>query len=92
MCNLKVFNSAGGDDDKKTVTSVGSQTGRIIDLFATKQEISGIIQNSETISLNAANIQNIIADAPPEMDSFKEVADELGPEAMQDFLDALNGT
>ena len=92
MGDLRIFNSAGTDDNPNTVTSTGSAYGRVEDLFATKEEISGIIQNSENISLNSANIQDVLSGAPAEMDSFKEVADEIGPEAMQDFLDALNGT
>tara|TARA_Y100000593_G_scaffold74_2_gene215 strand:+ start:3722 stop:4000 length:279 start_codon:yes stop_codon:yes gene_type:complete len=92
MGNLKVFNSAGENDPGETMTSSGPTTGRAIDLFATKVSISGIALNSSQISINAAALQNVIAGAPEEMDSFKEVHDELGPDAFQDFLDALDGT
>ena len=85
MGNLKVFNSAGVNDPAETMTSSGPSAGRAIDLFATKVSIAGI-------SINAASLQNLLAEAPPELDSFKEVADEIGPDAFLDFLDSLNGT
>jgi hypothetical protein len=77
------------------MTSSGPTTARVIDLFVTQDQISGIIQNSAQISLNTAQVSiatqavaELQAGAPASMDTFAEVAEELD---MQDFLDALNG-
>ncbi len=86
MGNLKVFNSAGIGDDENTITSVGSQTGRIIDLFATKEEVEATKAMAEE---NKEKVDTVIEDAPEEMDTLKEVSEELDDAAFQDFLNAL---
>ena len=86
MGNLKVFNSAGISDDENTITSVGSQTGRIIDLFATKEEVAATKAIAEE---NKEKVDTVIEDAPEEMDTLKEISEELDDDALQDFLTAL---
>ncbi len=98
MGNLQVLNSSGTNDPAETMTASGPTTGRVIDLFVTQDQISGIIQNTAQISLNAAQvsihsqaIQAIQAGAPSELDTFAEVAEQIGDDAFQDFLSALDG-
>ena len=95
MGNAQVLNSAGVNDTGETMTSSGPTTGRVIDLFVTQDQISGIIQNSAQISLNTAQVSinaqavsELQAGAPETMDTFAEVAEQLD---VQDFLDALEG-
>lgn len=99
MGNLRVLNSAGVNDPAETMTSSGPTTGRAIDLFVTQPQIQGMIQNSAQISLNTAQvslatqaISEIQAGAPPELDTFAEIASEIDDNAFQEFLSALNGS
>lgn len=86
MGNLKVFNSAGIGDGPDTITTVGNQTGRIIDLFATKEEVAATKAIAEE---NKEKVDTVIEDAPEEMDTLKEISEELDDDALQDFLTAL---
>ncbi|MAT87090.1 MAG: hypothetical protein CL532_00860 [Aestuariivita sp.] len=88
MGNAQVLNSAGVNDTTETMTSSGPTTGRVIDLFVTQEQISGIVQNTAQISLNTTQVSIMQAGAPESMDTFAEVADQLD---VQDFLDALDG-
>ena len=94
MGNLRVLNSAGVNDPAETMTSSGPTTGRAIDLFVTQPQVAGIIQNSAQISLNTAQVSinsqvvsSLQANAPADMDTFAEIAEQLD---VQSFLDALN--
>jgi hypothetical protein len=86
MGDLQIFSSAGTDDSPQTVTSTGSEYGRVADLFATKVSIATI---QTDVATNRAEITAVIEDAPVEMDTLKEISDELGDDALQDFMTAL---
>ena len=85
MGDVKIFNSAGENDNENTITSSGSSVGRVKDLYMLKSEITELEQKVET---NTSNFSNLVQDAPEEMDTLKEVADNLD---LESFLDALNG-
>lgn len=85
MGDIKAFNSAGINDDPNTVTNANGTTGRVIDLFMTKQELEAL-QNQVTSNTNT--VSEVVQDAPEELNSFKEVSDELDVDS---FLSALNG-
>jgi len=84
MGDIKAFNSAGVNDDPNTVTNANGTTGRVIDLFMTKQELEDL-QNQ--VAANAETVSGVIQDAPEELNSFKEVSDELDVDS---FMSALN--
>jgi len=88
MGDLQIFSSAGSDDSPNTVTSTGGEYGRIEDLFATKVSIAAI---QTDVATNRAEITAVTHEAPVEMDTLKEISDELDDDAYQDFLTALNG-
>lgn len=84
MGDIKVFNSAGENDSENTVTSVGSTVGRVKDLFVLKQDLSELENQVET---NSTNFTNLTKDAPEDLDTLKEISDNLDFSA---FLDALD--
>lgn len=84
MGDIKVFNSAGENDSENTVTSVGSTVGRVKDLFVLKQDLSELENKVET---NATNFTNLTQDAPDNLDTLKEISDNLDFNA---FLDAFD--
>ena len=86
MGDIKVFNSAGENDSENTITSNGSSVGRVKDLYMLKSDLTELEQKVDT---NKSNFDNLVQDAPEEMDTLKEVADSLD---LESFLDALNGT
>ncbi len=82
MGDIKVWNDAGLNDDPSNVTSYNGQVGRISDFIENLQDLT------QTVQENTTAVQNMTSGATPEMDSFKEVSDNMN---VQDFLDALNG-
>ena len=85
MGDIKVFNSAGENDSENTITSNGSSVGRVKDLYMLKADMTELETKVDT---NKSNFDNLVQDAPEEMDTLKEVADSLD---LESFLDALNG-
>ena len=85
MGDIKIFNSAGENDNENTITSSGSSVGRVKDLYMLKSEITELETKVET---NTSNFSNLVQDAPEDLDTLKEVADSLD---LGTFLDALNG-
>ena len=85
MGDIKVFNSAGENDSENTITSSGSSVGRVKDLYMLKSEITELEQKVET---NTQKVTGITEGAPEDLDTLKEVADNLD---LESFLDALNG-
>lgn len=85
MGDIKIFNSAGENDNENTITSSGSSVGRVKDLYMLKSEITELETKVET---NTSNFSNLVQDAPEDLDTLKEVADSLD---LGSFLDALNG-
>lgn len=85
MGDIKVFNSAGENDNENTITSAGSSVGRVKDLYMLKSELTELENKVET---NKSNFDNLIQDAPEEMDTLKEVADSLD---LESFFESLNG-
>jgi hypothetical protein len=85
MGDIKIFNSAGENDSENTITSNGSSVGRVKDLYMLKSEITELEQKVET---NKTNFDNLVQDAPEELDTLKEVADSLD---LESFLESLNG-
>jgi len=74
MGDIKVFNSAGENDSENTITSAGSSVGRVKDLYMLKSEITELEQKVDT---NTTNYTNLTKDAPEEMDTLKEISDNL---------------
>lgn len=85
MGDIKVFNSAGENDSENTITSNGSSVGRVKDLYMLKADMTELETKVET---NKTNFDNLVQDAPEELDTLKEVADSLD---LESFLDSLNG-
>jgi hypothetical protein len=83
--DIKIFNSAGENDNENTITSSGSSVGRVKDLYLLKSEM---VELEEKVETNTTKVENITSGAPEEMDTLKEVADSLD---LESFLDALNG-
>ena len=84
MGDIKVFNSAGENDSENTITSAGSSVGRVKDLYMLKSDITELEQKVDT---NTTNYTNLTKDAPEEMDTLKEISDNLDFDA---FLEGLN--
>ena len=85
MGDIKVYNSAGVNDNPNTITSVNSTVGRVIDLFMTKQEMAELKSQVET---NTQSVTEVTEDAPVSLNTFKELADNLN---VSEFLEALGG-
>lgn len=85
MGDIKIFNSAGENDNENTITSAGSSVGRVKDLYMLKADMTELETKVET---NKSNFETLVEDAPEEMDTLKEVADSLD---LESFLDSLNG-
>lgn len=83
MGDIKVYNSAGVNDNPNTVTSVNANVGRVIDLFMTKEE-AAIIQSQ--VNVNTENVTEVVENAPVSLNTFKELSDNL---RVSDFLAAL---
>ena len=84
MGDIKVFNSAGENDNENTITSSGSSVGRVKDLYMLKADMTEIENKVET---NKSNFENLVQDAPEDLDTLKEISDNLDFES---FLEALN--
>lgn len=85
MGDIKVFNSAGENDSENTITSNGSSVGRVKDLYMLKADMVEIEQKVET---NKTNFDNLVQDAPEELDTLKEISENLD---LESFLESLNG-
>ena len=85
MGDIKVFNSAGENDSENTITSSGSSVGRVKDLYMLKSDMTELETKVET---NTSNFSNLVQDAPEDLDTLKEISDNLD---LGSFLDALNG-
>lgn len=85
MGDIKVFNSAGENDSENTITSAGSSIGRVKDLYMLKSELTELETKVET---NKSNFDNLVQDAPEDLDTLKEISDNLD---FGSFLDSLNG-
>ena len=85
MGDIKVFNSAGENDSENTITSSGTTVGRVKDLYMLKSDITELETKVET---NTSNFSNLVQDAPEDLDTLKEISDNLD---LGQFLDALNG-
>ena len=85
MGDIRVYNSAGVNDNSQTVTSVNNTVGRVIDLFMTKQEAEAI---NTKVDSNTQNVVEMTEGAPVSLNSFKEVSDNLD---VGSFLAALDG-
>jgi len=84
MGDIKVFNSAGENDNENTITSSGSSVGRVKDLYMLKADMTEIENKVET---NKSNFENLVQDAPEDLDTLKEISDNLD---FGSFLEALN--
>lgn len=85
MGDIKIFNSAGENDSENTITSNGSSVGRVKDLYMLKSDMTVIEQKVET---NKTNFDTLVQDAPEDLDTLKEISDNLD---LGDFLESLNG-
>ena len=85
MGDIKVYNSAGVNDNPNTVTSVNANVGRVVDLFMTKEE-AAVIQSQ--VNVNTENVTEVVENAPVSLNTFKELSDNL---RVSDFLAALGG-
>jgi len=85
MGDIKVFNSAGENDSENTITSSGTTVGRVKDLYMLKSDITELETKVDT---NTSNFSNLVEDAPEDLDTLKEISDNLD---LGQFLDALNG-
>lgn len=85
MGDIKVFNSAGENDSENTITSAGSSIGRVKDLYMLKADMTELEQKVDT---NKSNFDNLVQDAPEDLDTLKEISDNLD---FGSFLDSLNG-
>lgn len=85
MGDIKVFNSAGENDSENTITSAGSSIGRVKDLYMLKADMTELETKVDT---NKSNFDNLVQDAPEDLDTLKEISDNLDFES---FLDSLNG-
>jgi len=85
MGDIKVFNSAGENDSENTITSSGTTVGRVKDLYMLKSDMTELETRVDT---NTSNFSNLVQDAPEELDTLKEISDNLD---LGSFLDALNG-
>ena len=85
MGDIKVFNSAGENDSENTITSSGTTVGRVKDLYMLKSDMTELETRVDT---NTSNFSNLVQDAPEELDTLKEISDNLD---LGQFLDALNG-
>lgn len=83
MGDIKVYNSAGVNDNPNTVTSVNANVGRVVDLFMTKEE-AAVIQSQ--VNVNTENVTEVVENAPVSLNTFKELSDNL---RVSDFLAAL---
>ena len=81
MGDIKVYNDAGLNDSEKTVTSYNGEVTRISEVLKNLQDLV------DSVESNTSAVQNMTQGASTEMDSFKEVEDQLDP---QSFIDALN--
>lgn len=81
MGDISVYNDAGLNDSGNTVTSYNGQVTRISEVLKNLQELV------DTVGENTAAVQNMTQGASAEMDTFKEIEDQLDPQA---FIDALN--
>jgi hypothetical protein len=84
MGDIKVFNSAGENDSENTITSSGSSVGRVKDLYMLKADLQDLENKVET---NSTNFTNLTQDAPENLDTLKEISDNLDFNA---FLDAFD--
>lgn len=84
MGDIKVFNSAGENDSENTITSSGSSVGRVKDLYMLKADLEDLENKVET---NTTNYTNLTKDAPENLDTLKEISDNLDFES---FLEALD--
>lgn len=84
MGDIKVFNSAGENDSENTITSSGSSVGRVKDLYMLKADLQDLENKVET---NTTNYTNLTKDAPENLDTLKEISDNLDFNA---FLDAFD--
>ena len=82
MGRLKVWNDAGVNDDPNNITSYKDQVGRVSEF------IENLEQLTTDVEVNAQSVQNIIEGSSTEMDSFKEVSDNMN---IEDFLAGLEG-
>lgn len=85
MGDIKVFNSAGENDSENTITSSGTTVGRVKDLYMLKSDMTELETRVDT---NTSNFSNLVEDAPEDLDTLKEISDNLD---LGQFLDALNG-
>ena len=74
MGDLRVFNSAGENDDPNTVTSYNSSVGRISDLFVAKEDLQDL---TVAIENNTNAVQGITGGASTSFDTFSEVEQQL---------------
>lgn len=102
MGDIKVFNSAGNNDNSETITnrrSSSSRVGRVEDLYLLKSEhlsshidvdLSHIEDQIALINqkadTNTANLNKVVKEAPESMDTLKEVFDNLD---IDDFIAGL---
>lgn len=85
MGDIKVFNSAGENDTENTITSNGSSVGRVKDLYMLKSDMTELETKVET---NKTNFDTLVQDAPEDLDTLKEISDNLD---FSEFLESLNG-
>lgn len=82
MGDIKVFNDASLQDTEGTVTSSNNQVSRI----------STVIDNLDSlitaVESNTQAVQSMTQGASPELDTFREIEDNLD---INDFIAALNG-
>ena len=82
MGRLKIWNDAGLNDDPNNITSYENQVGRISEF------IENLEQLTTNVDANSQAVQNMIEGSSTEMDSFKEVSDNIN---IEDFLAGLEG-
>lgn len=82
MGDIKVYNDAGLNDSENTVTSYNGEVTRISEVLKNLQDLVNSVED------NTAAVQNITSGASENLDSFKEVEDEIN---INDFLAAFEG-
>ena len=84
MGDIKVFNSAGENDSENTITASGASVGRVKDLYMLKADLVELETKVET---NTTNYTNLTKDAPEDLDTFKEISDNLDFNAFLEGFD-----
>lgn len=82
MGDIKVFTDARLNESADTVTSYNGSVARVSTFLDSLQDLTNSVQ------ANTQAVQNMTSGSTPEMDSFKEVSDNIN---IEDFIAGLEG-